>query len=126
MAMKFMPIYYDALSIYDKCTDEEFGRLIRAALRFVIDGTEPKFTPDSHEDLYWNGIKAQTLRDTTSYAESVAAGKAGAEKRWGSKKGRKDAPAPAAQDDQTKLSTQDYIARIQRWKEEMEAEAEEK
>ena len=116
MAMKYLPLYYDALEVYGKCTDAEFGALVRAALRFVIDGTEPQFEPDSRPDLFWCSIKSQALRDSTSYAESVAQGKAGAEKRWGKKK----ESAQPKRDPETAETVQDYIARIQKWKSDLD------
>lgn len=38
--MKYIMLFYSALDEYSKLSDEQFGRLIRAGLRYARDGTE--------------------------------------------------------------------------------------
>lgn len=91
MARAYICTFLDYLDIYGKCTDEAFGRLIRAALLFARDGTEPSFPEGSMEDIYWPGVLAQVRRDVRNYQKKVKAGAKGNEKRWGK---QEEPPAP--------------------------------
>ena len=74
MARSYICVHFDFLETYAKCSDEEFGRLIRAALRYGRDGEEPSFPEGSKEDLLWLTMEGQVRRDINSYQKKVKAG----------------------------------------------------
>ena len=80
---KYVCAYFSWLESLKKCTDEQFGKLIRAALRYARDGTEPDFPEGSPEELIWGLMRSQLDIDSDRYQKKVAASKAGNDKRWG-------------------------------------------
>lgn len=89
MNNSYLKLFVDCLEKYQKLNDTEFGRLVRAALRYKATGAEP--TDLGREALLWDGMRLDIDRDNESYAEAVRmrseAGKAGAAARW---QGHKD------------------------------------
>lgn len=67
----YLKLFVDCLEKYQKLSDSEFGRLVRAALRYKATGAEP--TDLGREELLWDGIKLDIDRDTEKYANVVAA-----------------------------------------------------
>ena len=78
--MSWIMVYYDALKEYRLLSDEQFGRLIRAALSFAQDGTEPTF--DGPEAYLWPGLENRLIRDKESYAEKCRQNAENIRKRW--------------------------------------------
>lgn len=117
MARKFVCAYFDWLDTLKRCTDEEIGRLLRAALTYARDGTKPSFAEGSREDLYWWGIASQVDRDIGKYDKRAKAGEKGMESRWGKKK-EEQAPTQTAQ---PPTEIQAYIDQIKAWKADMES-----
>lgn len=80
----YLKLFVDARERYQKLSDAEFGRLIRAALTYKAEGVEVKL--QGREELMWDGIKLDIDRDNErqkSMNKSRAeAGKKGAETRW--------------------------------------------
>ena len=66
----YLKLFVDCLEKYQKLSDSEFGRLVRAALRYKATGAEP--TDLGREELLWDGIKLDIDRDTEKYANVVA------------------------------------------------------
>ena len=67
----YLKLFVDCLEKYQKLSDSEFGRLVRAALQYKATGAEP--TDLGREELLWDGIKLDIDRDTEKYASVVAA-----------------------------------------------------
>ena len=88
MSTSYLKLFVDCLEKYQKLNDTEFGRLVRAALRYKATGAEPDDL--GREALLWDGMRLDIDRDNESYAEAVRirseAGKAGAAARWKSHK----------------------------------------
>lgn len=88
MNNSYLKLFVDCLEKYQKLNDTEFGRLVRAALRYKATGAEP--TDLGREALLWDGMRLDIDRDNESYAEAVRirseAGRAGAAARWGGHK----------------------------------------
>ena len=84
MNNSYLKLFVDCLEKYQKLNDTEFGRLVRAALRYKATGAEP--TDLGREALLWDGMRLDIDRDNESYAEAARirseAGKAGAAARW--------------------------------------------
>lgn len=80
----YLKLFVDCLEKYQKLNDTEFGRLVRAALRYKATGAEPDEL--GREALLWDGMRLDIDRDNESYSEKcsarAAAGKKGAEARW--------------------------------------------
>lgn len=80
----FLKLFVDCLEKYQKLNDTEFGRLVRAALRYKATGAEPDDL--GREALLWDGMRLDIDRDNERYAEIVEArsesGKKGAMTRW--------------------------------------------
>ena len=117
MARKFVCAYFDWLDTLKRCTDEEIGRLLRAALTYARDGTKPSFAEGSREDLYWWGIASQVDRDIGKYDRRARAGEKGNEVRW-NKKPKEPEPAQTAQ---PPAEIRAYIDQIKAWKADMES-----
>lgn len=83
MARKFVCAYYTWLDSLKKCTDEEFGRLVRAALKYARDGDAPSFAEGSKEDTVWGLLQAQLDADRQKYIATSAGGTKGMRNRWG-------------------------------------------
>ena len=67
----YLKLFVDCLEKYQKLSDSEFGRLVRAALQYKATGAEPTYL--GREELLWDGIKLDIDRDTEKYASVVAA-----------------------------------------------------
>ena len=80
----FLKLFVDCLEKYQKLNDTEFGRLVRAALRYKATGAEPDDL--GREALLWDGMRLDIDRDNERYAEIVEnrseSGKKGAQARW--------------------------------------------
>lgn len=80
----YLKLFVDCLEKYQKLNDTEFGRLVRAALRYKAEGTEPNDL--GREALLWDGMRLDIDRDNESYLKKSQirsdAGKRGAEARW--------------------------------------------
>lgn len=92
MNNSYLKLFVDCLEKYQKLNDTEFGRLVRAALRYKATGAEPADL--GREALLWDGMRLDIDRDNESYAEAVRirseAGKAGAAARWQGHKSNAD------------------------------------
>lgn len=84
----YLKLFVDCLDKFQKLNDTEFGRLVRAALRYKATGAEP--TELGREALLWDGMRLDIDRDNESYSAKCSvraeAGKKGAEARWQSQK----------------------------------------
>ena len=80
----YLKLFVDCLEKYQKLNDTEFGRLVRAALRYKATGAEPDDL--GREALLWDGMRLDIDRDNESYKNTVSArseaGKKGAAARW--------------------------------------------
>lgn len=80
----YLKLFVDVRERYQKLSDAEFGRLIRAALTYKSEGVEVKL--QGREELMWDGMKLDIDRDNErqkSVNDSRAeAGRKGAESRW--------------------------------------------
>ncbi len=80
----YLKLFVDCLEKYQKLNDTEFGRLVRAALRYKATGAEPDDL--GREALLWDGMRLDIDRDNENYANTVSArseaGKKGAAARW--------------------------------------------
>ncbi len=83
MVNSYLKLFVDGLERYRQLTDEEFGRLVRAALRYKKNGEAPGNL--GREGLLWDGLKLEIDRDNESYEHIVehrrSAGKRSAQKR---------------------------------------------
>ena len=84
MSAVYLKLFVDCLEKYQKLNDTEFGRLVRAALRYKATGAEPDDL--GREALLWDGMRLDIDRDNESYKNTVSArseaGKKGAAARW--------------------------------------------
>lgn len=121
MARKFVCAYFDWLQTLRKCTDAELGRILRGALAYARDGTQPSFAEGSREELFWDGIAAQIDRDSAKYDKRAKAGTKGMENRWNkpSQKVEEKATEPPA-------NIREYIDKITAWKDAMGGESDNK
>lgn len=80
----YLKLFVDCLEKYQKLNDTEFGRLVRASLRYKATGAEP--TDLGREALLWDGMRLDIDRDNEKYNETLEsrseAGKKGAQARW--------------------------------------------
>lgn len=81
MARAYICAYFDFLETYAGCSDEEFGRLFRAAIRYGMDGEEPSFPEGSLEAILWPVLEGQVRRDIMAYQRKVKGGT----NRWSKK-----------------------------------------
>lgn len=81
---KYLKIFTDAETKYQKLSDAEFGRLIRAGLHYKETGEEIELT--GRESLLWDGMKLDIDKDNEKYSSLCAArseaGHKGAAARW--------------------------------------------
>ena len=77
-----MCAHYTWLDSLKKCTDEEFGKLVRAALKYARDGAQPSFAEGSREELLWGLLQTQLDIESAVYARKAAAGRTGGNTRW--------------------------------------------
>lgn len=84
MSVTYLKLFVDCLEKYQKLNDTEFGRLVRAALRYKATGAEPGDL--GREALLWDGMRLDIDRDNENYNAIVSArseaGKKGAKARW--------------------------------------------
>ena len=89
MARNYAALLHEYLEEMELYTDEEFGRLCRALLRYSMSGEVQELT--GQEKFAWQRVKTQEDRFQTSYEEASIkrreAGKNGAAKRWDGKNG---------------------------------------
>ena len=71
MAASYLKLFVDSLEKYQKLNDSEFGRLVRAALRYKATGAEPDDL--GREALLWDGMRLDIDRDAEKYEHTVAA-----------------------------------------------------
>ena len=67
----YLKLFVDCLEKYQKLNDTEFGRLVRAALRYKATGAEP--TDLGREALLWDGMRLDIDRDNEAYLSMVKA-----------------------------------------------------
>ncbi|EJF39183.1 hypothetical protein HMPREF1141_0552 [Clostridium sp. MSTE9] len=83
---KSFVLYTDSRPQWEKLTDEQAGRVIKAAFTYSDIGEAPNFEAFPMEDLMFSVLKAQLDRDATKWEVSKKArseaGKKGAEARW--------------------------------------------
>ena len=101
--------YLEEMSLY---TDEEFGRLCRALLRYSMSGEAQELA--GQEKFAWQRVKTQEDRFQSSYEDMAAkrreAGKSGAAKRWDSKNSNAiDAIANDSKNSKTETKTKTNI-----------------
>lgn len=70
MAASYLKLFVDSLEKYQKLNDGEFGRLVRAALRYKATGAEPDDL--GREALLWDGMRLDIDRDAEKYERTVA------------------------------------------------------
>ena len=92
MTKGYLKVFLDWSVRYQKLTDEEFGRLVRAAISYKSTGVVPQL--DGREELVWDGIQIDIDMDNERYAAvgeaRSEAGKRGAEARWSAKRQEAD------------------------------------
>lgn len=71
MTASYLKLFVDSLEKYQKLNDSEFGRLVRAALRYKATGAEPDDL--GREALLWDGMRLDIDRDAEKYERTVAA-----------------------------------------------------
>ena len=71
---------YDSLEEHSCLNDEQYGRIIRAALRYARDGTEPDL-PEPERYL-WPGLRQKVLYDKAQYEKKCAQNTENINKRW--------------------------------------------
>ena len=78
------PLYLNYLDEFSGYTDAEFGRLIRALLRYARDGVEPEFR--RREKLAWPLLRGNADRAAARYEQlrrrRSEAGRLGGAARW--------------------------------------------
>lgn len=72
---------YDALEEYQGLTDEQFGKLIRAGLRYARDGEETELS--APESYLYPGLKIKIARDKEKYQEKCRKNRENIAHRWG-------------------------------------------
>lgn len=106
---KYLKIFTDAEKKYQKLSDAEFGRLIRAGLHYKGTGEEIELT--GRESLLWDGLKLDIDRDTEKYgnlcAVRSAAGQKGAAARWQTKGKNSKSHLPYSKNNQDKDKEED-------------------
>lgn len=71
MSAVYLKLFVDCLEKYQKLNDTEFGRLVRAALRYKATGAEPDDL--GREALLWDGMRLDIDRDNEAYASLLKA-----------------------------------------------------
>ena len=92
--MKYLPLFYSYEEALSSLTDEQFGRVIRAALAYMQSGTEPQLEPI--EALAFGIIKRDAERSADKYEETCRKRKEAADKRWERQKQETQADANAS------------------------------
>ena len=84
MARNYAAVPYEYLEEMEQLSDEEFGRLVRALLRYSRDGVE--IPAEGNLKFYAKRVMGREERYQTQFqklsAQRSEAGRAGAEKRW--------------------------------------------
>ncbi len=84
MASMYLKLFVDCLEKYEGLNDTEFGRLVRAGLRYKATGEQADNM--GRESLVWPSMRLDIDRDNEQYKKTVAsrseAGKKGAIERW--------------------------------------------
>lgn len=87
MKNSYLKVFVDWRERYQKLSDAEFGRLMRAAIAYKGGNPVPELT--GREELMWDGIKLDIDRDNEQYSAICEArseaGRRGAETRWNGK-----------------------------------------
>ena len=87
MKNSYLKVFVDWGERYQKLSDAEFGRLMRAAIAYKGGNPVPELT--GREELMWDGIKLDIDRDNEQYSAICEArseaGRRGAETRWNNK-----------------------------------------
>ena len=78
--MTWLMLYYDALEDYALLTDDQFGRLIRAALHFAKTGEEKEL--NAPESYIWPVLRNRLIRDKERYEEKCRKNAENINKRW--------------------------------------------
>lgn len=71
---------FDSLEEYAALDNEQFGRLIRAGLRFAINGTEPDLSEP--ESYLWPGLRLRIIHNAELYQRKCEQNAANIRKRW--------------------------------------------
>lgn len=79
--MNYVKLFVDTLRQYQRLSDAEFGRALRAVLQYLEDGTEAQLP--GKECIMYDVLREQVERDRKSYAKKVSA-----QRENGSKGGR--------------------------------------
>lgn len=69
--MNYVKLHVDALEAYKRLNDAEFGRGVRALLKYLESGEEPGNL--GREGLMYDALCAQVKRDRKSYEKYIAA-----------------------------------------------------
>lgn len=64
-------LYFDQVEAFEYFTDEEVGKVVRAALRFGQFGEDTTF-PDRALQTVWHSIKLSVIRDQEAYFRGIA------------------------------------------------------
>lgn len=78
--MKYLPLFYSYEEALSSLTDEQFGRVIRAALAYMQSGTEPQLEPI--EALAFGIIKRDAERSAGKYEALCEKNRQNIQKRW--------------------------------------------
>ena len=80
----YLKVFFDWQERFQKLSDAELGRLLRAAISYKRDGLVPQLT--GREELLFDGLKLEIDRDIEAYdamcRSRQSAGRAGAAARW--------------------------------------------
>ena len=71
MANTYLKLFVDCLEKYEMLNDTEFGRLVRAALRYKATGEQTDHM--GREALLWPGMRLDIDRDNKTYSDLVSA-----------------------------------------------------
>ena len=81
MNKKGVVMYYDLLEQLKDFTDEQFGKITRAMIKYDIDGIEPQFN-DIQIKLAFNILKPTIDRNKQEYQEKCDKNRENINKRW--------------------------------------------
>lgn len=129
MKNSYLKVFVDWRERYQKLSDAEFGRLMRAAIAYKGGNPVPELT--GREELMWDGIKLDIDRDNEQYSAICEArseaGRRGAETRWNGKSNLPDSKnskshLPYGKNSQDKEKDKDKDKEIKRFIPPTEAE----
>ena len=98
---------YDSLEEHKELTDEQYGRIIRATLRYAIDGTEPELPVP--EKYLWPGLRQKVIRDQNQYAKKCAQNAENINKRWERQREQRQDQEPETEADENDTNVYDRI-----------------